>query len=85
MQQCAICDEDFNQIGNHLQECDDDAYDTVAPVTQDAERHDEDERSIDTHPDLNETFDNLSERLGITSTEQDNESLILNEMQDNDY
>ena len=28
MQQYAICSEDLNEVGNHLQECDDDAYDT---------------------------------------------------------
>ncbi len=30
-------------IANHLQECDDDLYDTIAPVTQDTERQDQDE------------------------------------------
>ena len=43
MQQYAICSEDLNAVGNHLQECDDDAYDTIAPVTQDVEQQDEDE------------------------------------------
>ena len=85
MQQYAICSEDLNEVGNHLQECDDDAYDTIAPVTQDVERQDEDEGCTDTHPDLNETFDHLSDSLGIPSTQQNNEPLILNEMQDDEY
>ena len=85
MQQYAICSENFNEVGNHLQECDDDAYDTIAPVTQDIERQDEDEGCTDTHPDLNETFDHLSDNLGIPSTQQNNEPLILNEMPDYEY
>ena len=43
MQQYAICSEDLNEVRNHLQECDDDAYDAIAPVTQDVERQDENE------------------------------------------
>ena len=85
MQQYALCSEDLNAVGNHLQECDDDAYDTIAPVTQDIERQDEDEGCTDTHPDLNETFDHLSDNLGIPSTQQNNKPLILNEMPDDEY
>ena len=70
MQQYAIGSEDLNEVGNHLQECDDDAYDTIVPVTQDIERQDENEGCTDTHPDLNETFDHLSDNLGIPSTQQ---------------
>ena len=61
---------------------DDDAYDTIAPVTQDIGHQDEGEGCTDTHPDLNETFDNLSSNLGIPSTQQDNEPLVLNEIPD---
>ena len=87
MQQYAICIKDLNEVGNHLQECDDDAYDTIAPVTQDVKRQDEDEDEgcTDTHPDLNEAFDHLSDNLGIPSTQQNNKPLILNEMQDDEY
>ena len=85
MQQYAICSEDLNEVGNHLQECDDDAYDTIAPVTQDVERQDEDEGCTDTHSDLSETFDHLSDSLGIPSSEQNNEPLTFNEMQDDEY
>ena len=85
MQQYAICCEDLNEVGNHLQECDDDAYDTIAPATQDVERQDQDEGCTDTHPDLNETFDHLSDNLGVPSTQQNSEPLILNEMLDDEY
>ena len=34
MRQYAVCSEDLNEIQQHLQECDDDLYDTIAPVTQ---------------------------------------------------
>jgi septation ring formation regulator EzrA len=84
MQQYAVCSEDLNEIQHHLQECDDDAYDTIAPVTQDTERRDENEGNTDTHPDLNETYD-VSEDLGIPSRLPDNEPLILNEMEDDEY
>ena len=42
MKQYAIYSKDLNEVGNHLQEYDDDAYDTIAPVTQDVEWQDED-------------------------------------------
>ena len=76
MQQYAICCENLNEVGNHLQECDDDAYDSITPVTQDVERQGQDEGCTGTHPDLNETFDHLSDSLGIPSTQQNNEPLI---------
>ena len=62
MRQYAVCSEDLNEIQNHLQECDDDLYDTIAPVRQDTERQDQDEGNTDTHADLNESYD-LSEDL----------------------
>ena len=85
MQQYAICSKDLNEVRNHLQECDDDAYYTIAPVTQDIERQDENEGCTDTRLDLNETFDHLSDNLGIPSTQQNIEPLILNEMPDDEY
>ena len=84
MRQYAVCSKDLNEIQNHLQECDDDLYDTIAPVTQDTERQDQHEGNTDTHPDLNESYD-LSEDLGIPSNLPNNEPLILNEMQDDEY
>ena len=32
MQQYAICSEDLNEVGNHLQECDDDVYQYMKDV-----------------------------------------------------
>jgi hypothetical protein len=84
MRQYAVCTEDLNEIQNHLQECDDDLYDTIAPFTQETERQDQDEGNTDTHPDLNESYD-LSEDLGIPSALPNNQPLILNEMQDDEY
>ena len=84
MRQYAVCSEDLNEIQHHLQECDDDVFDTIAPVTQDTERQDEDEGNTDTHPYLNETYD-LSEDLGIPSSLLNSEPIILNEMQDDEY
>ena len=40
MQQYAKCSKDFNEVRNHLQECNDDAYNAIAPVTQDIECQD---------------------------------------------
>ena len=37
MQQYAVRSEDLNEVANHLRQCDDDVYDDIAPVTQDAE------------------------------------------------
>ncbi|CAB4032890.1 ATP-dependent DNA helicase PIF1 [Paramuricea clavata] len=84
MKQYAVCSEDLNEIHQHLQECDDDMYDTIAPVTQHTELQDQDEGNTDTHPDLNENYD-LSADLGIPSTLPNNEPLVLNEMQDDEY
>ena len=84
MRQYAVCSEDLNEIQNHLPECDDDLYDTIVPVTQDIERQDRDEGNTDTHADLNECYD-LSEDLGIPSNLPNNEPLILNEMQNDEY
>ena len=55
MQQYAVCSEDLDEIGHHIQNCDDDAFDSIVPVVQDAERQDQDEGCTDTHADLNES------------------------------
>jgi hypothetical protein len=83
-QQYAVCSEDLDEIQHHLKVCDDDVYDTIALITQDTERRDENEGNTDTHPDLNETYD-VSEDLGIRSRLPNNEPLILNEMEDDEY
>ena len=85
MQQYAVCSEDFNEVDNRLEECDDDAYNTMAPVTQDVERQDKDVECTDTHPYLNETFDHLSDNLDLPSTQQNNEPLIVYKIQDDEY
>ena len=59
--------------------------DTIAPVTLDAQQQDEDEGCTNIHPDLNETFHHFSDNLGIPSSQENNEPLILNEMQDDKY
>ena len=76
--------KDLNEIQHHLQEYDNDAYDTIAPVTQDTERREENEGNADTHLDLNETYD-VAEDLGIPARLSYNEPLILNEMEDDEY
>ena len=63
---------------------DDDNYDLIAPGAQDVERQDEYEGTQDLHPDFNENYD-ISCDIGIPSTASNNEQLILNELQDNEY
>ena len=84
MKQYAVCSEDLNEIQQHLNDDNEDQFDSIAPVTQDTELQDEDEGNQDLHPDLNEQYD-MSEDIGIPSTAQNNEPLILHEMQDDEY
>ena len=85
MKQYAVCSEDLNDIQEHLNDDDnEDQFDSIAPVTQATEAQDEDEGNQNLHPDLNEQYD-MSEDIGIPSTTQNNEPLILNEMQDDEY
>ena len=72
MKQYAVCSEDLDEIQQHLNDDNEDQFDSIAPVTQ------------DTDPDLNEQYDML-EDIGIPSTAQNNEPLILHEMQDDEY
>ena len=81
MKQYAVCSEDLDEIQQHLNDDNEDQFDSIAPVTQDTELQDEDEGN---HPDLNEQYD-MSEDIGIPSTTQNNEPLILHEMQDDEY
>ena len=48
------------------------------------ERQHEAEGAQDLHPDFSENYD-LSDDIGIPSTTSNNEQLILNELQDQDY
>ena len=84
MKQYAVCSEDLDEIQQHLNDDNEDQFDSIAPVTQDTELQDEDEGNQDLHPDLNEQYD-MSEDIGIPSTAQNNKPLILNEMQDDEY
>ena len=72
------------RLNENQQHLNDDQFDSIAPVTQDTELQDKDEGNQDLHPDLNEQYD-MSEDIGIPSTAQNNEPLILNEMQDDEY
>jgi hypothetical protein len=56
---------------NSAYDDDEDQFDLIAPVTQDAEYQDENEGAIDLHPDFNETYD-LSQDIGIPSTLSNN-------------
>ena len=84
MKQYAVCTEDLDEIQQHLNDDNEDQFDSIAPVTQDTELQNEDEGNQDLHPDLNEQYD-MSEDIGIPSTTQNNEPLILHEMQDDEY
>ena len=84
MQQYAVCAEDLAEIQHNLQVNDDDEYDTIAPVTQHAELQDENEGNVDLHPDFSGRYD-MSDDLGIPSAQQNNEPLVMNEIQDDEY
>ena len=84
MKQYAVCSEDLGEIQQHLNDDDEDQFDSIAPVTQNTELQDEDEGNQDLHPDLNKQYD-MSEDIGIPSTAQNNEPLILHEVQDDEY
>ena len=55
MSQYAVCSEDLNEIQQHLNDDNEDQFDSIAPVTQNIELQDENEGSQDLHPDFNET------------------------------
>ncbi len=86
MKQYAICSENLDEIQEQLNRAvdNDDYYDQIAPVTQNAEYQDESQGMQDLHPDFNESYD-LSDDIGIPSTCSNSEQLILNEMQDHEY
>ena len=83
----AICNEDFNDIEEQINNMEHDAgyeCDPVAPCTQNLDEQDQAEGDVNLHPDLNETY-NRSDDIGIPSSDAKNEPLILNELQDNVY
>ena len=54
MKQYAVCSEDLDEIQQHLNDDNEDQFDSIAPVTQDTQLQDEDEGNQDLHPDLHE-------------------------------
>ena len=86
MLQYAICSEDLTEIELHLQnaDCNEDQFNLIAPNTQNVELQDEAEGTEELHPDFRENYD-LSDDLGIPSAALHNETLILNELPDDDY
>ena len=84
MSRYPVCSEDLNAIQQHLNDDNEDPFDSIAPVTQNVELQDENEGNQDLHSDFNERYD-LSDDIGIPSTSQNNEPLILNEMPDDQY
>ena len=80
-QELNIIEKEFDNMKEN-----NDKFDLIALVTRDMEHQHEAEDSQDLHPDLNGTY-NFSEDVGIpsTMTSNNNESLILNELQDEEY
>ena len=83
LKQYAVCNEDFSAIQQEKGRIKD-RYDTIAPRTQDLEQPDIADGNKDLHPDFNESY-NLSDDLGIPSPYLNTESLLMNELQDDEY
>ena len=83
LKQYAVCNEDFNEMQQEMSRSED-AYDTIAPCTQNLEQQDIGEGNQDLHPDFNESY-NLSDDLGIPSVDLNTEPLLMNELQDDEY
>ena len=62
----------------------DDQFDSIAPFTQNIEYQDQAEGFEDLHPDFSEKCD-FSVDIGIPSTAKSSETLILNELHDQEY
>ena len=83
MKQYTVCNGDFNEIQQDINVIEG-GYDSLAPCTQNIEQQDSTDGNQDLHPDFNEHY-NLSDDLGIPSADSNTESLIFNELQDNEY
>ena len=83
MREYAVGAEDLNEIEQQMAQFDDE-FGSIAPATQHAELQDESEGNVDLHPDFNERYD-MSDDLGIPSTQVSTEPLVLNEIQDDEY
>lgn len=86
MRQYVVCNEDFDEIQeqiNNIRDTDEE-YDLIAPCTQNVEIQDEALGNEDLQPDFNENY-NLSEDIGIPSVDANNAPLMQNELTDEDY
>jgi len=82
MKQYAVCNEDFNEIQQQINQIED-RYDDIAPCTQNIERQHQAEGDQDLHPDFSGNY-NLSDDLGISSVDN-SEPLTMNELPDDEY
>ena len=82
MKQYAVCNEDFNEIQQQINQIED-RYDDIAPCTQNIERQHQAEGDQDLHPDFSGNY-NLSDDLGIPSVDN-SEPLTMNELPDDEY
>ena len=82
MKQYAVCNEDFNEIQQQINQIED-RYDDIAPCTQNIERQHQAEGDQDLHPDFSGNY-NLSDDLGIPSVDN-SEPRTLNELPDDEY
>ena len=82
MKQYAVCNEDFNEIQQQINQIED-RYDDIAPCTQNIERQHQAEGDQDLHPDFSGNY-NLSGDLGIPSVDN-SEPLTMNELPDDEY
>ena len=82
MKQYAVCNEDFNEIQQQINQIAD-RYDDIAPCTQNTERQHQAEGDQDLHPDFSGNY-NLSGDLGIPSVDN-SEPLTMNELPDDEY
>ena len=86
MKQYIMCNEDFNELQeqvNNMEDADDE-YDLIAPYTQYVEHEDEALGNEDLQPVFNENY-NLSDDMGIPSVDTNYEPLMQNELQDEEY
>ena len=82
MKQYAVCNEDFNEIQQQINQIEH-RYDDIAPCTQNRERQHQAEGDQDLHPDFSGNY-NLSDDLGIPSVDN-SEPLTMNELPDDEY
>lgn len=82
MKQDAVCNEDFNEIQQQINQIED-RYDDIAPCTRNIERQHQPEGDQDLHPDFSGNY-NLSDDLGIPSVDN-SEPLTMNELPDDEY